>query len=175
MAYKWYALQTLSGHEQKVAHAIESLVEQDSMSGKVGRVIVPEKEVTQVKKGKKVKSKRKFFPSYVLIEMEMDSEARHYLSTISGVLNFVGSKGPEPLKEKDVNRILGEAEAETEQETREFPFDVGDSVKIKDGPFKDFDGVVEEVHPERGKIKVMVSVFGRATPVEVDFMQVGSV
>jgi transcriptional antiterminator NusG len=125
-----------------------------------------------VKNGKKIKTTRKFFPSYVLVEMELNRETSHFVRNINGVTGFVGGKEPSALREDEVRRILGQTENVAHETISEIPYVVGDTVKIKEGPFKDFDGVVDEIHPEKGKIKVMVSVFGRSTPVEVDYAHV---
>jgi len=111
----------------------------------------------------------------VLVEMELTKEAMHLVQNIAGIMGFVGGNKPQALREEEVRRILGQTEKTVRQQISEVPFEIGDAVKIKEGPFKDFDGVVDELHPEKGKIKVMVSVFGRSTPVEVDFMHVSQI
>jgi transcriptional antiterminator NusG len=175
MALRWYAVHTYSGQESRVLQTITDLIAGDNMGGRIGQALMPTQEVVQVKNGKKVKTTRKFFPSYILVEMELDKETMHFIHDISGVTGFVGGKKPQPLRDEEVRRILGQAEKGEREEVSEIPFEVGDTIKIKEGPFKDFDGVVDEVHPEKGKIKVMVSVFGRSTPVEVDFAHVSPV
>jgi transcriptional antiterminator NusG len=175
MALRWYAVHTYSGQEAKVQQTISDFIAGNSVGGKITQALMPTQEVVQVKNGRKVKTKRKFFPSYVLVEMELDKETIHLIHDIGGVTGFVGGRKPQPLREEEVRRILGRTEKEGHQEVSEIPFEIGDAVKIKEGPFKDFDGVVDEVHPEKGKIKVMVSVFGRSTPVEVDFGHVSPV
>lgn len=136
---------------------------------------MPTHDVVHVKNGKKIKTTRKFFPSYILVEMDLTKETSHFIRNINGVTGFVGGKKPQPLREEEVSRILGQTEKISRQQISEVPFEIGEAVKIKEGPFKDFDGVVNEIHPEKGKIKVMVSVFGRSTPVEVDFMHVNPI
>jgi transcriptional antiterminator NusG len=170
---KWYVVHTYSGQEGKVKAHIETSIEKSGMAKYFGNVLMPTREVVTVSKGKKISRDRKNFPSYVIVEMEMNKETMHFVTDIPGVTHFVGVGKPQPLRPSEVERILGSYDKEV-QETKEvdIPFLSGDSVRIKDGPFKDFDGLVEEVNPEKGKIKVFVSVFGRSTPVELDFVQV---
>jgi transcriptional antiterminator NusG len=172
MALRWYVVHTYSGQETKVYQYLVELVQSGEMGEMIKQVLMPTQDVVQVKNGKKLKTTRKFFPSYVLVEMELTKESMHTIRNMAGVTGFVGGNKPQPLREEEVRRILGQAEKSTRQQVSEVPFEIGDAVKIKEGPFKDFDGVVDEIHPEKGKIKVMVSVFGRSTPVEVDFMHV---
>jgi transcription termination/antitermination protein NusG len=172
MAMLWYVVQTYSGQEAKVMQYIQEIIASGEMAGQLGNVLMPTQDVVQVKNGKKVKTTRKFFPSYVLVEMELTKETTHFIRNISGVTGFVGNKKPQAIREDEMRRILGQTEKSTRQEVSEVPFEIGDAVKIKEGPFKDFDGVVDEIHPEKGKVKVMVSVFGRSTPVEVDYIHV---
>jgi transcriptional antiterminator NusG len=172
MSKKWYAVHTYSGQESKVVEYIDELVKREGLSDHIGQVLCPTQDVVQVKKGKKVKTTRKFFPSYVLVEMELNRETMHIIRNISGVTGFVGGGKPQALREDEVKRILGQTEQQPAHEISEVPFEIADAVKIKEGPFKDFDGVVDEIHPEKGKVKVMVTVFGRSTPVEVDFIHV---
>lgn len=172
MAMQWYVVQTYSGQEAKVTQYLRELIESGEISDQIGQVLMPTQDVVQIKNGKKVKTTRKFFPSYILVNMELNKEAVHFIRNINGVTGFVGNKKPQPVREDEIRRILGQTERSARQEISEVPYEVGDAVKIKDGPFKDFDGVVDEIHPEKGKIKVMVSVFGRLTPVEVDFAHV---
>jgi transcriptional antiterminator NusG len=172
MAMRWYVVHTYSGQEAKVFQYLNELIEAEDLGDQMGQVLMPTQDVVQVKNGKKTKTTRKFFPSYVLVEMELTKETMHVVRNCSGVTGFVGGNKPQPLREEEVRRILGQTEKVSRQQISEVPFEIGDAVKIKEGPFKDFDGVVDEIHPEKGKIKVMVSVFGRSTPVEVDFMHV---
>lgn len=175
MEFNWYVVQTYTGQEAKVVQYIQEFIDSGDLQGMVNRVLSPTQDVVQIKNGKKVKTTRKFFPSYVLLEMELTKEAMHFIQNVNGVTNFVGGRRPQPLREEEVRRILGQTEKGVRQQVSEVPFEVGDAVKIKEGPFKDFDGTVDEVHPEKGKIKVMVSVFGRSTPVEVDFIHVNPI
>jgi transcriptional antiterminator NusG len=173
MAKKWYVVHTYSGQEARVKSHLEMTVEKSGLAQYFGQILMPTREVVTVTKGKKISRDRKNFPSYIIVEMEMNKETMHYVTDVPGVTHFVGVGKPQPLRPAEVERILGASGTEV-QETGEveIPYMSGDSVRIKDGPFKDFDGVVEEVNPEKGKIKVLVSVFGRSTPVELDFMQV---
>jgi len=172
MALKWYAIHTYSGQESKVFQYLNEVIAAEDMNEQIKQVLMPTQDVVQVKNGRKTKTSRKFFPSYILVEMELTKESMHAVRNCSGVTGFVGGNKPQALKEDEVRRILGQSEKVSRQQISEVPFEIGDAVKIKEGPFKDFDGVVDEIHPEKGKIKVMVSVFGRSTPVEVDFMHV---
>jgi len=172
MAFNWYAVQTYSGQESRVVQYVTEFIEAGDLEGLVRAILSPSQEVVQVKNGKKVRSSRKFFPSYVLVEMELNKEAMHFVQNVNGVLGFVGGQKPKPLKEVEVDRILGRESEAGKVEISEVPFETGDAVKIMAGPFKGFDGTIEELSPEKGKAKVMVSVFGRSTPVEVDFGQI---
>jgi len=172
--FKWYVVHTYSGHENKVKQSIEKAVELQSMTHLFGQVLIPMEEVTEMKKGKKVKVNRKFFPSYILVHIELTEEMMHLVNNIPGVTRFVGTGNrPVPVTEKEVDRILKRGDTSPkEKEIREIPFHVGEQVKVTDGPFSDFNGVIDEINPERGKLKVMVAIFGRETPVELDFLQV---
>ena len=175
MAARWYAVHTYSGQESKVFQYLTDLIAAGDMGENLTQVLMPTQDVIQVKHGRKTKTTRKFFPSYILVEMELTKETLHVVQNAAGVMGFVGGNKPQALREEEVRRILGQTEKTTRQQISEVPFEIGDSVKINEGPFKDFDGVVEEIHPEKGKIKVMVSVFGRSTPVEVDFVHVNQI
>jgi len=181
---RWYAVQTYAGQETKVVQYVQEFIDNGDLDGIITRVISPSQDVVQVKNGKKIKTTRKFFPGYVLIEMDGSTQAVHFVRSVNGVTDFVGvdkkSRGSVeekilPLSKDEVSRILGQAEQGEKQQISEVPFEIGDTVKIKDGPFKGFDGVIEEVSPEKGKVKAMVSVFGRSTPVELDFTQVSQI
>jgi transcriptional antiterminator NusG len=172
--FKWYVVHTYSGHENKVKQSIEKAVELQGLTHLFDQVLIPMEEVTEMKKGKKVKVNRKFFPSYILVHLELSEEMMHLVNNIPGVTRFVGTGNkPAPVSEKEVDRILKRGDTTTkEKEIREIPFNVGEHVKVIDGPFSDFNGVIDEINPERGKLKVMVGIFGRETPVELDFLQV---
>ncbi len=173
---KWYVVHTYSGQEAKVKAQLEIVIERNELQDHFGNILLPTKEVTTVAKGKKQVRDKKWYPSYLLIEMEMNKDTMHHVTDISGVTHFVGVGKPQPLRKSEVERILGMQAPETpESGPVEIPFIPGERVRIKEGPFKDFDGTVEEVNAEKGKLKVMVSVFGRSTPVELDFTQVDAV
>jgi transcriptional antiterminator NusG len=173
---KWYVVHTYSGQEGKVKQHLEALVDKNNLKAQFGNILLPTREVTTVQKGKKTTRDKKFYPSYLLVEREMNKDTMHYVTDIPGVTQCGGGGEPQPLRRAEVDRILGQSSPETtETGVVEIPFTSGEKVRIKDGPFKDFDGVVEEINPEKGKIKVMVSVFGRSTPVELDFGQVDAV
>jgi transcriptional antiterminator NusG len=171
---KWYVVHTYSGHENKVKTNLEKAIHSAGLEDHFGQILVMTEEVVEMKDGKRKTSKRKTFPSYVVVEMDFNTESGFLVQNVPGVTRFVGSGArPVPLKESEVKRLLGQMD--TEKKTKAVPtvtFRVGDHVKITDGPFSAFTGVVDEVNNERGKVKVMVSIFGRATPVELDFLQV---
>ena len=169
---KWYVIHTYSGRENKVKETIEKVIKGSGLEDKFGRVVVPTEEVAEMKKGKKKVTKRKLFPSYIIIEMEMTDKTWSLIENVPGVTHFVGGgKKPFPIPKKDLDRILGRME-KREGIIPEVPFTLGEHVRVVDGPFADFTGVVDEINPERGKVKVLVSIFGRETPVELDFLQV---
>lgn len=170
----WYSVRVLSGREKKIRDALLSEVNIGPNNGeKIEEVLVPSENVVEMRSGKKVVKDRVFYPGYVLIKMEMDNESRHYVENIPGVMSFVGPKGePEALKTDEVSRILGEVETKDGQEVMATRFMKDDGVKIVDGPFLDFEGSVIETNEEKQKVKVMVSIFGRSTPVELDYLQV---
>lgn len=150
------------------------MVEREGLQESILQVLVPTQEVVTMSGGRKISRTKKFFPSYIIIQMELNKDTMHYITDIPGVTHFVGVDGKAQLvKQSEVDRLLGKTGVEEEfDKIVEIPHTVGESVRIKDGPFKDFDGVVEEINVEKGKLKVMVSVFGRSTPVELGFMQV---
>ena len=176
MAEHWYALHTYSGHENKVKTYLERLIEEGAADGAILKVVVPTEEVVEMRGGKKTITKRRFLPSYVLLEMEMNKDAWHLVTNVPGVTNFVGpGRKPQPMTQEEVDHILGHADRRKAQEADEIPYVVGDQVKVNDGAFKDFIGTVQEVIPEKRRLKIMVSIFGRGTPVELDVLQVESV
>jgi transcriptional antiterminator NusG len=173
MAMRWYVVHTYSGHENKVRSYLESAKEGTEIADRINRVVVPTEEVVEMKDGKKTTSFRKFLPSYILVEMEMDKETMHFVTNLPGVTSFVGpGKRPQPLHEKEVEHVLGHVDRRQVQDDQQIPYQVGDRVKVIDGPFSEFIGMVDVVNPEKRKIKVMVSIFGRNTPVELDVLQV---
>lgn len=173
MDKKWYVVRTYSGHENKVKAYIENEVAQSDLVERIGSVIVPSEKVFEVKDGKKKSRTRTFFPGYILVEADLDKRTQHMILNTPSVLNFVGPKNePAPLQPEEVRRLIGKMESKKEIEVMEVPFKAGDAVKVTDGPFNNFTGFVQEVNEEKMKLKVMVSIFGRKTPVELDFSQV---
>jgi transcriptional antiterminator NusG len=173
---RWYVVHTYSGHENKVRENIQKMINASSIREHFGQIVVPTEEVAEMKKGKKTITTRKFFPSYILIEMHMSDEAFHLVNDLPGVTGFVGtSSGPQPLTKPEVERILGRMDKEKQTIIPEIPFTLGEHIRIKDGPFSDFTGVIDEINAERGKLRVLVSIFGRETPVELDFLQVETI
>jgi transcriptional antiterminator NusG len=170
---KWYVVRTYSGHENKVKQALDNEVLQSGLGEKISAVIVPSEKVFEVKDGKKKSKTRTFFPGYILVEAVMDKATQHVILNTPSVISFVGPKNtPAPLQPTEVRRLIGKIEERKDVEVLEVPFRVGDAVKVIDGPFNNFSGFVQEVAEEKMKLKVMVSIFGRKTPVELDFSQV---
>ena len=173
---KWYVLRAIGGKEKKVKEYIESEISGLNLTDYVSQVLIPTEKVYQIRNGKKISKERNYFPGYVLIEAALIGEVPHILRKIPNVIGFLGAKGdeePTPLRQNEVNRILGKVDelAATDEEIN-IPFFVGESVKVVDGPFNSFTGVIEEVNEEKKKLKVMVKIFGRKTPLELSFMQV---
>lgn len=170
---QWYVLHTYSGHEKKAKAHLESAVANSELKDHFGQVLIPTEEVVEMKEGKRRKKTRKFLPSYILVEMEMSVEAQYLVTSTPGVTAFVGAGGrPQPLTESEVHRILGQVDRSRDRERLDIPYSEGESIKVIDGPFKDFNGVVQQVFADKNKVRVMVSIFGRSTPVELDFLQV---
>ena len=174
--HRWYAIQTTAGHENKVRSLIQRRIEADAREAEerpVRQALVPTQDVVEIKNGKKVTVERKIFPGYVLVEMVMTQETLHTINGIQGVIKFVGHERlPQPLRPEEVNRLLGIAdEVEEAAPKEEIPFLVGQAVAITEGPFTDFNGTVEEVMADKGKVRVSVSLFGRPTSVELDYLQ----
>jgi len=172
---RWYVVHTYSGHENKVKANLERAIQYNRMQERFGEILVVTEDYAVMKAGKKRITKRKTFPSYVLLEMEMNDETRALVQNIPGVTHFVGERNAAPLTEAEVRRIRGQEVKEKGAVTTEVPFKVGESVKVVDGPFADFVGTVDEINPERGKLRVMVSIFGRPTAVELDIAQVTTI
>jgi transcription termination/antitermination protein NusG len=175
---RWYALQVYSGHENKVKTLLERrVVENTNPQVIIRQVLVPTQEVMEIKGGKKTKVRKNLYPGYILVEALMNDETQYFINSISGIIKFLGAGAtPQPLREREVNKILGRIEEVREApEIETIPFDVGDSVEVVEGPFSDFSGVVEEVYHEKGKVKVTVSLFGRPTAVELDYLQLKKV
>jgi len=169
----WFVLHTYSGYEKKVAEQIRERLRQNAKSEFVGEILVPEERVVEVRGGKKRESSRKFFPGYILIEMEMDETAWQIVKDTPRITGFLGdARSPSPLKADEVLRIKEQLTGSAEKPKPKYLYDVGESVRVIDGPFANFTGTLDEVNMERAKVKVMISVFGRATPVELEFSQI---
>jgi transcription termination/antitermination protein NusG len=172
---KWYVLRAIGGKEKKVKEYIESEINRLNLRDFISQVLIPTEKVYKIRSGKKISKERNFFPGYVLVEAVLVGEIPHILQNIPNVIGFLGSKGdePVPLRQSEVNRILGKVdELAASEEEINVPFFVGESVKVVDGPFNSFSGIIEEVNEEKKKLKVMVKIFGRKTPLELSFMQV---
>jgi len=173
MGKNWYIVHTYSGFEKKVAETLKSRVEAAGLQERFGQIMIPTEDVIEMRAGKKVVTPKLFYPGYVLVEMEMDNDTWHMVRSTPRVTGFVGTgQMPVPLPPEEVDRILHRVETAAEHPKPKLEFDKGESVKITDGPFKDFNGIVDEVNEDRSTLRVMVTIFGRSTPVELDFYQV---
>lgn len=174
MAKRWYVVHAYSGFEKQVMRALAERIRLSSFAEKFGEVIVPAEEVVEMRAGKKRRSERKFFPGYVLVEMELDSETWHLVKETPRVMGFIGGKAdnPAPISEAEAATILQRVQIGSEHATPKTIFEPGELVRIIDGPFNDFNGVVEEVNYDKNRLHVAVMIFGRSTPVELDFGQV---
>lgn len=170
---RWYSVSVLSNFEKKIAEKIRTAVVEAGLQDEIEEVLVPTEEVLEVRRGKKVTSERRFMPGYVLVRMEMSNRAYHLISSMERVTGFLGPQGkPMPMRDEEVNQILNRVEAGQEAPRNLIRFDIGEKVKVTDGPFEGFDGMVEEVDEPHNRLKVSVSIFGRPTPVELEFTQV---
>jgi len=170
---QWYAIHVFSGHEKKIKRYLENEIEMAALQEKIPRILIPSEDVVEMRDGKKRVKNRIFFPGYMLVEMELDKVTQYLILNAPGITNFVGPNNRAvPLKEDEIRRILGRVEDRKGEEIIDIPYNVGDPVKVVDGPFSDFAGIVEDINFEKKKLKVMVSIFGRSTPVELDFLQV---
>lgn len=174
MAMQWYVVHAYSGFEKSVARALKERIARAGMQDKFGEILVPVEEVVEMKGGQKSVTERKFFPGYVLVQMEMNDDTWHLVKSTPKVTGFVGGTAtkPAPISEKEVNAILQQIQEGVEKPKPKVLYEVGELVRIIDGPFSDFNGTVEEVNYEKSKLRVSVTIFGRATPVELDFSQV---
>ena len=176
MASRWYVIHVYSGFEKKVAQAIREQADQKGLAERFEQVLVPTEEVVEVKRGAKVSSERKFFPGYVLIKMDLDDETWHLVKNTAKVTGFLGGRGrPSPISEAEASRIMHQVQEGIERPKPSITFEIGEQVRVSDGPFTSFNGVVEEVDEEKSRVKVAVSIFGRATPVELEYSQVEKV
>ena len=174
MALRWYVVQAFSGYEKSVKRSLEERIVRYNMETSFGEILVPTEEVVEMRDGKKRRSERKFFPGYVLVQMEMDDDSWHLVKDAPRVLGFIGGKKdqPAPITDKEVDSIMSRIKEGTDKPRPKVLFEAGELVRIVDGPFNDFNGVVEEVDYDTSRMRVSVSIFGRSTPVDLQFIQV---
>ncbi len=173
MAKRWYSVSVLSNFEKKIAEQIRTSSVDQGLDGDIDEVLVPTEEVIEVRRGKKVTNERRFMPGYVLVHMEMSDQGYHLINSINRVTGFLGPQGrPMPMRDAEVNQILNRVQEGEENPRTLIHFEIGEKVKVADGPFEDFDGMVEAVDEDNQRLKVTVSIFGRETPVELEFTQV---
>ncbi len=173
MTMQWYAVQVYSNFEDKVERMLRENIERAELGDKFGEIMVPREDVVELKNGQKVTSQRKFFPGYILVQMELNDETWHVVKDTRQVSDFLGSGGkPRPMPQREVDALLHQIEEGIERPKPKVMFDIGEAVRVIDGPFASFNGVVEEVMEEKAKLKVSVSIFGRPTPVELEYIQV---
>jgi len=173
MAMRWYVIHVYSGFEKKVSESIEEQVRQAGLEAEVDQVLVPMEEVVELRRGAKVNAERKFFPGYVLMRMEISDEVWHLVKNTPKVTDFLGAQGrPTPIPDREANRILHQVKEGVERPKPSVTFEIGEEVRVCDGPFNSFNGFVEDVDEDRARLKVSVSIFGRATPVELEYAQV---
>jgi len=174
MAQRWYVVHAFSGYENKVKNALAEYVERAGLEDSFGEVLVPSEEVVEIRDGKKRTSERKFFPGYVLVQMDMNEDSWHLVKSVPQVMGFIGgtSDRPAPISQKEVDRILQRVETSVDKPRPKVIYEPGEMVRVVDGPFKDFEAVVEGVDYDKNKLQVSVLIFGRSTPVELEFTQV---
>jgi len=172
MSFEWYVVHTLSGQEAKVKETLEGKIKLEEMGSKIKEVLIPTENVSEVKSGKKTITSRKFFPGYILINMDMDEETWYFIKNTNGIIGFVGGGKPVPLMEDEVANIQRQIADRQKSVKPKILFEKGENVKIKEGPFINFSGVVQEIDPDKGKLKVMITIFGRTTPLELEYSQV---
>jgi transcriptional antiterminator NusG len=173
MAKRWYVVHVYSGFEKKIAAHIREQAAQKGLSDHFDEILVPSEDVTEVRRGRKVNAERKFFPGYVLVKMELTDDAWHLVKDTPKVTGFLGTRNkPTPISEAEAERIIKQAQEGVERPRSTVTFEIGEQVRVADGPFTSFNGVIEDVDEERSRLKVSVSIFGRSTPVELDYNQV---
>ena len=173
MAKRWYSVSVLSNYEKKIAVQIRTSAAETGLEGDIDEVLVPTEEVIEVRRGKKVTTERRFMPGYVLVHMEMSDQGYHLINSINRVTGFLGPQGrPMPMRDAEVNVLLNRVQEGEDSPRTLIHYEIGEKVKVNDGPFEDFDGTVEEVDEDNQRLKVTVSIFGRETPVELEFTQV---
>ena len=173
MGFKWYVVHVYSGSEKKVKETIEEQAKTKNMTEYIEEVMVPTEEIFEIRKGTKVKTEKKFFPGYILVKMNMTDESWHFIKSQPKVTNFLGSKGkPVSLSNKEAERLLEQITEGVERPRSNVIFEIGEEVRVSDGPFQSFNGLVEEVDEDKSRLKVTVSIFGRSTPVDLEFTQV---
>lgn len=173
MAKRWYIVHAYSNFEKKVADSLREQAEQQGLADQFEEILVPTEEVVEVRRGRKINAERKFFPGYVLAKMEMSDEAYHLVKNTPKVTGFLGADNkPQPISQAEVDRILHQVQEGVERPKPSITFEIGEQVRVADGPFASFNGFVEEVDEEKARLKVAVSIFGRATPVELEYAQV---
>jgi len=176
LSKQWYVIHTYSGYERKVKLSLEEQFEHSDYGDLLGEIVIPTEEVVEVRKGKKKISSRKFFPGYVLIHVEMTQEIWYMIKNTPKVTGFLGGgSSPVPLSEEEIKTIMDQVKGESARPKPKFSFEKGEGVRVVDGPFLNFNGVVDDVNLDKGKVRVMVSIFGRATPVELEFAQIEKV
>ena len=173
MDYKWYVVHVYSGSEKRVKETIEEQMETKNMSSFIDEILVPTEEIFEIRKGAKVKTEKKFFPGYILIKMQMTDESWHFIKSQPKVTNFLGTRGkPASLSNTEAKRLIDQITERVESPRSNVIFEIGEEVRVSDGPFQSFNGLVEEIDEDKSRLKVTVSIFGRSTPVDLEFTQV---